>query len=227
MQAFEFYDPEAPITVSRRNLPHWHQPGATCFITFRTADSLPLDVITSFKELRADWLRAHGIDPRIPRWRSALDQLPRGEQVEFYRRFNRTFHDLLDAGHGACVLRKPELAAIVAKAIHHFDGERYHLAAFVVMPNHVHVLMGLIGGHSASSVSSSWKRYTATRINRVLRVNGHFWQSESFDHLVRSGEQFNYLLEYIAKNPEKAGLGEGEYVLHRAEPRREAIESSA
>jgi REP element-mobilizing transposase RayT len=217
MPSFEFYDPAAPLTVTRRNLPHWHQNGATCFVTFRTADSLPAEVIGRYKERRHAWLLAHGVDPVIPNWRSAFDKLPRIEQADFQRRFQREFQELLDAGHGACALRRPELAAIVADAIRYFDGERYHVSDFVVMPNHVHVLMGLIGEHTVDTVTSSWKHFTATKINRVLGTTGHFWQGESFDHLVRSEEQFLGLREYIAQNPVKAGLGPTEHLLYRVE----------
>ncbi|HSQ54279.1 MAG TPA: transposase, partial [Gemmata sp.] len=100
----------------------------------------------------------------------------------------------------------------------YFDGQRYHLAAFVVMPNHVHLLLGLIGDNTTTGICYSWKKFTATRINRLLRRTGHFWQGESFDHIVRSPEQFDYLVRYIANNPAKAALKTGEFAHYQSEP---------
>lgn len=90
------------------------------------------------------------------------------------------------------------------------------MADFVVMPNHVHILFGLLGDATLAKVCYSWKKYTANEVNRLLRRNGHFWQGESFDHIVRNGEQFEYLRNYIATNPTKAGLQPGEFVLYQA-----------
>ena len=131
-----------------------------------------------------------------------------------YARFSRNLVEReLDRGHGACVLSRPELAAIVADSLHHFDGDRYELADFVVMPNHVHVLMAPIGRHSVVAACKSWKQFTATRINDLLGTTGHFWQSESFDHLIRSEGQLDKTVRYIHDNPSRAGLSEGEFLI--------------
>jgi putative transposase len=115
------------------------------------------------------------------------------------------------------VLREPSLAAIVADSLQHFDGERYHLGDFVVMPNHVHLLVCLLGTTEIEAQSTSWKKYSAGEINDRLSRRGRFWQEESFDHLVRSAEQFEHLKRYIATNPERARLTPGEY-LHWVRP---------
>lgn len=213
---FDFFDSDAPVGVTRRNLPHWFQPGATYFVTFRTADSLPNSVIERWQGTRRQWLSTRGIDFDDPGWESRLRQLPGDDQIAFTRKFNAMFHTLLDAGHGECPLRQPELGGIVAAAFHHFDQQRYRLSDFVVMPNHVHVLLGLIGDNALSAVCYSWKKYTANLINRRLGRKGHFWQGESFDHIVRSPEQFEYLQSYISANPQKAGLKSGEFVHYQA-----------
>jgi putative transposase len=72
---------------------------------------------------------------------------------------------------------------------------------FVVMPNHVHLIVGLLGETDIEAQCSSWKRFAATRINRELGTSGRFWQEESFDHLIRSAEQFESIQRYIADNP--------------------------
>jgi type I restriction enzyme R subunit len=110
------------------------------------------------------------------------------------------------------VLLRPELARIVADSLRHFDGDRYDLTDFVVMANHVHVLVAFHDEQSLLAQCESWKRFTATRINQVLKRQGRFWQQDDFDHLVRSLEQFNHLRRYIAENPERANLKADEYL---------------
>jgi len=213
---FEFFDPSQPVDISQRRLPHWYQLGATYFITFRTADSLPADVIKQWLDERFDWLRKHGMDPTANEdWQIRLHGLPKPLQREFHSRFTSAFHRYLDAGYGECLLKQPALGELVAECLRHFDGVRYHMGDFVVMPNHVHLLVCLRGETKLTNQCYSWKKYTATQINKTLGRHGHFWQGESFDHLVRSPEQFAYFQNYIAENPEKARLREGEYYLYR------------
>jgi len=110
------------------------------------------------------------------------------------------------------------LAGIVASSLHFFSEDRYELGDFVIMPNHVHLLVRFYGEHSPKAQCKSGKRFTAAKINRCLGRKGHFWQDESFDHLVRSEEEFDYLREYIESNPMKASLSSGEFSYYRAPP---------
>jgi type I restriction enzyme R subunit len=132
-------------------------------------------------------------------------------QDEFHREFSREFMEYMDRGMGECVLQRPELSELVAEALLHFDGQRYEMGDFVVMPNHVHLLVCLLGSTDVEEQCHSWKKYSAGKINRVLGRKGRFWQEESFDHLVRSTRQFDALRAYIAANPAKAGLAAGHY----------------
>ena len=131
---------------------------------------------------------------------------------EFRLLLSDRWNDHLDECHGAFVLRKPELAKIVADSLRFFDGDRYEVTDFVVMPNHVHLLVVFPDEESLLKQCESWKHFTATKINRVLRRTGRFWQYDGFDHLVRSQEQFDYLRTYIANNPLRAKLTPGEFV---------------
>jgi REP element-mobilizing transposase RayT len=210
---FELFDPKADLRITAGNLPHWYQPGVTYFISFRTDDSLPIEVATTWYRRREDWLRHHGIDPSTPDWTVRLHALPKAQERQFHETFSREFMESLDKGHGACVLKRPELARIVGDALLHFHGQRYLLSDFVVMPNHVHLLVCLLGDTDIQKQCYSWKKYSATHLNRMLGRQGRFWQEESFDHLVRSPEQFEYLRRYIADNPKKARLREGEFLL--------------
>ena len=77
------------------------------------------------------------------------------------------------------------------------------------MPNHVHLLACLLGATDVEEQCYSWKKDSAARINRALGRRGRFWHEESFDHLVRSPEQFDHFRHYIADNPQAADLSSG------------------
>ena len=214
---FELFDPKREVTIREGKLPHWFQPGVTYFVTFRTYDSVPQTLLRAWHKRRDDWLRCHGFEPAGNSLKSQLRELPDVER-EYNARFTREFMNYLDRGYGACALRDERLAKIVAKSLRHFDGVRYRLGDFVVMPNHVHVLVCLLGEVEIEPQCKSWKRFTAKEINGVRGAVGRFWQEESFDHLVRSVAQFEYLQRYIAENPNKARLPTGEYLLQSSLP---------
>src|SRR6266849_632314 len=81
----------------------------------------------------------------------------------------------LDQGYGTCHLADDRIAALVQNALLHFDGERYRLSAWVLMPNHVHLLAAPLAGHSLSNMMHSIKSYTAQQANKILQRNGRFW----------------------------------------------------
>src|SRR5262245_30941164 len=205
------FDREADVAVVDRRLPHWSQAGTVCFITWRTVDSMPKQVLDRWHIDRNQWLRSHGLSPNDEGWRQRLGDLPAAVAYEFFDTFWNRWHDNLDADHGACVLRRPDLAQIVADSLRHFDGDRYLMLDFVVMPNHVHLLASFPDEATMLAQCESWKHYTTTQINRRMNQRGRFWQQDGFDHLVRSEKQFEYLRRYIVENPKKARLGPGEY----------------
>jgi putative transposase len=213
----QVFDPEQPYCVVYRRLPHWSQAGTICFITWRTWDSIPEAVLHTWLGERAAWLRHHGIDPSADDWQTRLQQLKPELLSAFKLYVSDRWNDHLDACHGACVLRRPVFSKEVADSLRHFDGDRYDLTDFIVMPNHVHVLVAFPDEASMLRQCESWKHFTATRINRALKRRGRFWQQDGFDHLVRSTEQFDYLRRYIADNPSRAKLHPGEFV-HESKP---------
>jgi len=215
---FEFFDPKDEVVIREGNLPHWFQPGVTYFITFRTEDSVPQQLVKSWYGRREEWLRANGIEPQASNWRTRLRAAPELDK-KFSTIFTREFMEYLDRGLGECVLRDQKLAAVVASSFHHFDGQKYHLGDFIVMPNHVHLLVCLLGATEIEPMCESWKHFTARQINKELGRQGRFWQEESFDHLVRSAEQLEALERYIAENPAKSGTGEGDYLHYRRSKR--------
>lgn len=214
--AFQFFNPAKKVNVTHGHLPHWDQEGATYFITWRTADSIPKGVWTRWKQERDAWLVTHGIDPLAWDWRRQVEELSDEERQDF-RRFSKALENELDAGHGECVLRRLELAEMVTNALRFFDGQRYELGDFVVMPNHVHLLVGGMARNAMLKQVESWKKWSAIKINEALGRSGRFWQDESFDHLVRSEASFEKFRKYIQENPVKAGLKKGEFVWWRRE----------
>jgi putative transposase len=208
----QVFDPKQDVAIVERRLPHWSQAGTISFITWRTWDSMPEKVINVWQAERNDWLRRNGIDPFSRYWEASLERLPADQQREFHSFIADRWNDHLDALHGACVLKQRALASIVADSLRHFDGVRYDLMDFVVMPNHVHLLAAFPDEKSMLAQCDSWKHFTATRINRFLGRTGRFWQQDGFDHLVRSVEQFEYLRFYLADNPKRAQLREDEFI---------------
>jgi putative DNA methylase len=175
--------------VHRTRLPHWEAGEAPQHIIFRLADSLPTHLLAQWEEeLR-----------HLPETRRNAERRQRIEQA-------------LDAGHGSCLLRDPALAQIVEDALLHFDGLRYRLHEWAVMPNHVHVLVTPLHGYSLSSIVHSWKSYTAKAINRVRGSSGPVWQEDYFDRMVRDETHFAHVAAYVRENPQRAGLPEDLWV---------------
>jgi len=115
-------------------------------------------------------------------------------------------HDELDRCNGPDWLRDAACARIVCDALTHFDRDRYHLLAWCVMPNHVHVLMRQAEGWPLAAVVKSWKSFSARAINRALDRSGPLWAADYFDRYVRSDEQASAAIAYVENNPVKAGL---------------------
>ena len=208
-----FFNPHDKTLITERKLPHWAQDGAVVFITWRTRDSMPHNVVDQWRRERNWWLMEHGIDATVAGWKARVQDLTAEEMAEYHERFTTRWHEELDACHGACVLRQGEVAGIVRRSLLHFHGDRYEMLDFVIMPNHLHMLVCFPDKAHMLAQCESWKHYTGVRINKRLEQQGKFWQSDAFDHLVRHEGQFQRLRQYIAENPVKARLRSGEYVL--------------
>jgi carbamoylphosphate synthase large subunit/REP element-mobilizing transposase RayT len=199
------FDSHGDLEITERNLPHWKQIGVTYALTFRLADSLPQTLIKQWQEEREPWLKHH---PK-----------PWDEKTkhEYDERFPERRDRWLDDGHGSCLLRDRHTAEIVAKTIRHFDGERYFVDSFVVMPNHVHVLVQPKAQHNLSEILHSWKSFSAKEINHALKRKGPVWMDENYDHIVRDYSELCRQREYIRNNPVKAKLSDTEFILNTSE----------
>jgi REP element-mobilizing transposase RayT len=183
---------------SRGYLPHLESPEKIQHVTFHLADSLPKAV--------------------LERWAAELKRWPPDKQAVEQRQRVQAW---LDAGHGSCVLRETEIAAMVQNSFLLFDGQRYRLHAWVVMPNHVHVLFQSLNGWTMAKIVASWKKFTARKICDYRRATGHanfpigngdpgdpnpVWHREYWDRYMRDERHFQRAVEYIHQNPVKAGL---------------------
>ncbi len=178
-------------------LPHWTQADSTYSVTFRLADSLPVEVMERWRQERENICKRAKAQGR---------ELTEHEHEELQRLYSDRVESYLDSGHGQCVLRDSRIAEIVANAMKHFDGQRYDLIAWAVMPNHVHVVFRPFDGEKLSDILHSWKSYTANEANKLLGQTSDFWQPEYYDHLIRDEKDYFYQVNYVVTNPTKAGM---------------------
>jgi REP element-mobilizing transposase RayT len=187
----------------RGHLPHWEKEGATYFVTFRLADSLPRSVLERIESKRQAIVRT-------------ANQLHRDLSVDERRKIQSLSTPIieryLDSGAGACHLRNPIIAGEVTHTLLHFNENRYRLFAWCIMPNHVHVVAKMFPGHKLSDVIHSWKSFSAKEANRILRLSGAFWQREYYDHLLRDEGELERAIRYVAENPVKAKLKDWKWV---------------
>jgi REP element-mobilizing transposase RayT len=200
------------VTIrDRGRLPHWEKDGATYFITFRLADSLPKSVLDRIEcERRAIVTTANQLHR----------DLSTDERRKIQRLSTPIIERFLDHGAGACHLRKPVIAEAMANTLRHFDQRRYRLFAWCVMPNHVHVLTRLFPGENLAVVVHSWKSFSAKQANRILGARGAFWQREYYDHLIRGEDEFERAVGCVAENPAKANLKRWKWVWVRGRDAR-------
>ena len=161
-----------------KNLPHFDSPGTTQFITWRLADSMPA-------EGRSEWGAFLHLE----------DDAQKRKQIELY----------IDRGLGACYLRDHRIADMVQESLWHYDGVKCRLLAWVLMPNHVHVLVEMWDVPMGKLVQD-WKGYTAKEANKILGRTGAFWAEDYFDRYIRHGTQLQRVRHYIESNPVNARL---------------------
>ena len=192
---FQGFREDLPMSVYLRNLPHWRQQGATYFVTFRLADSIPSKHLEFLMRLRKDWFAKNP----PPHSKQALDQLGKmlTERMEYW----------LDQGMGSCVLQEDRISQIVHESLQYFHGIRYELGASVIMSNHVHCIIRPLQSSTMAleNMLGSCKEFTAKKINRILEQSGTVWQQESYDRIIRDTEHLWRCLQYIGRNPSKAG----------------------
>ena len=166
-------------------LPHFDAADLIQAITFRLADSLPLQVLERIdRDVEAKY---HDDDVRSRERRRRIDAA-------------------VDRGLGSCLLRLPTCAAIVRDTMLRDHGQRCWFLAWVIMPNHVHVLIRQIEGHPLASLVQTWKSLSARRIATLTGTTGGIWQRDYWDRHIRDADHYARCVDYIHRNPVTAGL---------------------
>lgn len=171
------------------NLPHRNKDNLIQFVTFRLNDSLPQEVL---KEIQKEF-------ERLPKTKREVEKRKRIEEW-------------MDKGLGGCAMAKPKMAQVVLEALQYYDGDNYHLLAWSIMPNHVHVLIETRS--NLSKIIQTWKSYTgkwafANNEKYDLGIDKgvkRFWMSEHWDRFMRNHLHFENTLRYILDNPKNAHL---------------------
>jgi len=163
---------------TRGFLPHFDKPGTMQMLTFRLADAMPA-------VRRREWEALFRIE----------NQREQRTKLEAY----------LDLGYGDCLLKESPVAGALEKVLIKFDGERYRIAAWVIMPNHVHVLVEL-WTLPLWRLMKAWKGVSARLINQLLAREGELWQDDYWDRFIRDEIHFGKAQRYIESNPANAGL---------------------
>jgi REP-associated tyrosine transposase len=184
-----------------RNLPHWHPPNRSIFLTWNLHGSLPQRVINHLRVTRQELLKRKEnissgwtIDARL---------------IE-YKRFFAKIDGVLDkAETGPVWLKQENIAALMQQTLLEKCTHLYTLWSYVVMANHVHIFIKPKPNVTVASITKSLKGYTAREANKSLKRTGKpFWQDESFDHWCRDRSEFFRIVRYIENNPVNAGLVE-------------------
>ena len=191
---FRGLHPDLPIRKYIRHLPHWRQEGATYAVTFRLADSLPKEKLEMLQSMRRDW------EAKYPE--------PRSEAAwEIYARtVTNRVNEWLDQGSGACHFNTPDFANELERSILHFQNKRYHVASYVVMPNHCHLIIRPFVDHELEDLIGAMKGVTSRFVNKKIGSSGDLWQQESFDRIIRDEMHLYTAIQYIGNNPFQAGL---------------------
>jgi len=162
----------------RGRLPHFDAPRVTQFVTFMLHDAFPVT-------RRREW------EPIL----SEPDDSLRRRKLEAW----------LDRGCGECWLWRPEVAQRAEEILRSKDGQTYRLSAWVVMPNHVHLVID-VWEMPLSNLLNDWKGHSAYDANRLLGRRGRFWEKEYFDTLIRDAAHLQRAIRYTENNPAKASL---------------------
>jgi putative transposase len=198
----------------RRKLPHWIPDEAIYFITFRLADSLPLEIIRQLEE------------EREREQQTIRAKYSGAQQRDKLYTLDKKYFGHFDSWLDRCVASSPrwladeKIAQIVANELHALDGKRYRLIAYCLMSNHAHIVVdtaehgfkpdhaGVTAPYPLTDSLKLLKGRTARFCNQALGRSGKFWHHESYDHVIRNQGEYERIVWYVLNNPVKAGLAE-------------------
>lgn len=191
---FGGFDPDRPVRIYHRHLPHWRQDGATYFVTFNLADALPANKQRELRAMRDEWERKHPPPRTEETW------------LEYARTVFRQAERAMDAGFGKCWFQSRPYANELQRSLLHFHMERYELGCFVIMANHCHLTMRPFEGFDLEKELGAIKRTTSRFVNEAEGLTGQFWQEESYDRIIRDEEHLYRVVQYIGRNPQQANM---------------------
>jgi len=197
---FDGLDPDKPLRIYVRKLPHWRQQGATYFVTFHLEDALPAGKLNELKAYRREW--EHKNPP--PRDAATWTQYAQ----EAFGRAER----LLDAGHGKCWFAKPEYSAELHRSILHFHEKRYEIGCLAILGNHCHLIMRPYENYDLEDEVGAIKSVTSHFVNRREKLTGELWFAEFYDRIIRDAEHLWRVVQYIGDNPRRAGIAREKWV---------------
>ena len=177
-------------TYDRGYLPHRDYHNSLQAITFRLADSMPKAVIAKWRQELSELLSSPDSD---------IAKKARNELIRRMAKFE-------DAGHGSCLLRKPNHALVIQDCLLAGHPAHYRLIEWCIMPNHVHVMIRLTHSDPLAEIVRRWKGVSSHGINRLQNRSGPLWERDYFDRFIRDEEHFLRARRYIRRNPVKAGL---------------------
>ena len=197
---FRCLNPDLPLTMYRRHLPHWRQPGATYFVTFRAADAIPQQQLQALKRWRSRWERENPEPRRESDWH------------EFAKEITTRTERYLDQGYGECLFSNTQAAEEMSRTLLYFQDIRLHVGCFAVMHNHVHSVIRPLGEFQLEDVLESVKGFVSRKVNRLVGRKGKLWEQESFDRIIRDEDHLYRVVQYIGNNPRKAGYPKSAWV---------------
>jgi putative transposase len=162
----------------RGYLPHFDAPGVSQMVTFMLADSFPVK--------------------RRSEWQPILEEPDASAR-------RRKLETWLDRGHGECWLARAKVAQVVEQVLREGDGTDFGLRAWVLMPNHIHLVVD-VWTLPLSGLIKKWKGRSAQMANEVIRRAGRFWQQDYYDTVIRDSGHLSRAIRYAEQNPVKAGL---------------------
>ena len=205
-----FLDKDEELIERRSHLPHWFQEEKIQYITFRLCDSMPTCILNELKRLKEKFL----LENPKPwnKYTRALFEKHFGHKTDYW----------LDQGHGSCIFKRSDCRSILEHSFQYVNYVNCIILGYVIMPNHVHILMLPYPGQDCMEILASVRKYSAKHINKLLDRKGRLWQRDLFDRIVRSPQHLRQAIYYIRQNPRH--LSPDQYSLYFDEEALTAID---
>ena len=184
----QFLEKRKHVDIWGHKMPHWFQAHKTMFITFRLADSLPHHIIEEFLADRAVM-------------REELKVIGNKSRKFYEELMEHKMESWLNNGHGNCILGNANVRQIAVGALRHYNFKEYLLHSFIIMPNHLHILLSPLTEKPINTVIGRIKGFTSFKIKKLLGIDSEIWQQGMFDRIVRSDDEFKKYVDYIRNNP--------------------------